>query len=147
MKTDFLYNFISRHRFAVLSTISLAGTPESALIGFAAAPDLRLIFDTVSTSRKYRNLLQNRSVSLVIGWDDEQTVQYEGRVIFQSGKEFNKMLDLYYSVFPNGKDRKKNWKDIVYFVVVPEWIRYSDFNVPTTIDETDFLVHKLKPTL
>ncbi len=143
MTTDFLYSFISEHRYAVLSTISEAGTPESALIYFAVAPDLRLIFDTVNTTRKYRNLLRNQSVSLVIGWDDEKTLQYEGRVIFQSGKEFKKMLDIYYQVFPEGRDRKKNWKDIAHFVIVPEWIRYSDFNIPPTFEERDFLQNRL----
>ncbi len=92
MKTDLLYKFISKHRYAVLSTVASDGTPESALVGFAVAPDLRIIFDTVTTSRKYKNLNLNHSVALVIGWDNEQTVQYEGRVVFQAGNEFNKML-------------------------------------------------------
>jgi uncharacterized pyridoxamine 5'-phosphate oxidase family protein len=144
MNTEFLYNFISRHRYAVLSTVSSMGFPESALIGFAVAPDLKLIFDTVSTSRKYPNLIQNHSVSLVIGWENEQTVQYEGKVIFQAGNEFNKMLRLYFQTFPKGKERHENWKDIAYFVIVPEWIRYCDLNDPQTIEEIDFLTYKLK---
>jgi uncharacterized pyridoxamine 5'-phosphate oxidase family protein len=110
------------------------------------APDLKLIFDTVSSSRKYKNLIQNQYVSLVIGWENEQTVQYEGRVIFQSGYEFNKMLGLYFQVFPEGKERSENWKDIAYFVIVPEWIRYSDFNGPLKIEEVDFLHHKINTT-
>ena len=142
MKTD-LYNFISKHRYAVLSTVASDGTPESALVGFAVAPDLRIIFDTVSTSRKYKNLNLNHSVAFVIGWDNEQTVQYEGRVVFQAGNEFNKMLKLYFRVFPDGKQRYEKWNDIAYFVVVPEWIRYSDFNDPPVIEETDFLPNKL----
>jgi uncharacterized pyridoxamine 5'-phosphate oxidase family protein len=144
MKTDFLYNYISKHRYATLCTVTPEGHPEAALIGFAVAPDLRLIFDTVSTSRKYINLIRNNSVALVIGWEDEQTVQYEGRVIFQAGNEFNKMLKLYFQVFPDGKERHENWNDIVYFVIVPEWIRYSDFKDPLTIEETDFLPNKIK---
>jgi uncharacterized pyridoxamine 5'-phosphate oxidase family protein len=143
MKSNFLYNFISKHRNAVLSTVASDGTPESALVGFAVAPDLRIIFDTVSTSRKYKNLNLNHSVAFVIGWDNEQTVQYEGRVVFQAGNEFNKMIKLYFRVFPDGKQRYEKWNDIAYFVVVPEWIRYSDFNDPPVIEETDFLPNKL----
>jgi uncharacterized pyridoxamine 5'-phosphate oxidase family protein len=146
MKTDFLYNFITRHHYAVLSTVSPNCLPESALVGFAVAPDLKLICDTVSTSRKYKNLIQNQYVSLVIGWENEQTVQYEGRVIFQSGNEFNKMLRIYFQVFPEGKERSENWKDIAYFIIVPEWIRFSDFNYPQKIEEIDFLQHKINTT-
>jgi uncharacterized pyridoxamine 5'-phosphate oxidase family protein len=138
MNKDFLYNFISKRKYAVLSTVTSKGKPEAALVGIAVAPDLRLIFDTVSTSRKYRNLTQNGAIALVIGWDNEQTIQYEGRVIVPEGIELDSMLELYFKVFPEGKERKKNWKDITYFVVIPEWIRYSEFSVPPIVEETDF---------
>lgn len=74
MKTEFLHNFISKHRYAVLSTVSADGQPEAALIGFAVASGFRLIIYTIRTSRKFTNLTQNRSVALAIGWDNEQTV-------------------------------------------------------------------------
>jgi uncharacterized pyridoxamine 5'-phosphate oxidase family protein len=144
MEKEFLYNFISKHKYAVLSTVSSDGLPEAALVGFAVAPDLRLIIDTVRTSRKFKNLTQNSRIALVIGWDNEQTLQYEGRVVFQAGKEFNKMLGLYLKAFPDAMEREKYWKDIAHFIVVPEWIRYSDFNDPPTIDETDFLPYRLR---
>lgn len=146
MKTEFLYNFISKRRYAVLSTVTAKGKPECALVGFAVAPDLRLIFDTVSTSRKFKNLSQNGSIAFVIGWDNEQTVQYEGRVVVPEGEELESMLELYFKVFPEGKERKMNWKDITYFVVMPEWIRYSEFTVPPIIEETDLTNVKLEPT-
>ena len=142
MKREFLYDFISKHRYAVLSTVDPEGNPEAALVGFAVAPDLKLIFDTVGSSRKYRNLKYNSSIALVIGWENEQTVQYEGRVITQAGKEFNTMMDLYLKVFADGRERFEKWKDVEYFVVVPDWIRYSDFNDPPVIEEMDFLSGK-----
>jgi uncharacterized pyridoxamine 5'-phosphate oxidase family protein len=144
MTTDFLYDFISRHRYAVMSSVSEEGNPESALVGFAVAPDLKIIFDTVFTSRKYKNLIQNSSIAMVIGWENEQTVQYEGRVIFQAGNEFNKMKKLYLKVYPEGREPREKWKDIAYFVVVPDWIRYSDYNEPQRIEEMNFLSDKLK---
>jgi len=142
MDKEFLYNFITKHRFAVLSTVSADGNPEAALVGFAVAPDLRLIIDTVRTSRKFANLRTNSTVALVIGWENEQTLQYEGRVIFQAGREFNKMMDLYLKAFPDAKKREQYWKDIAHFIVVPDWIRYSDFNDPPRIEELDFLTIK-----
>ena len=142
MDKEFLYNFITKHRFAVLSTVSADGNPEAALVGFAVAPDLRLIIDTVRTSRKFANLRTNSTVALVIGWENEQTLQYEGRVIFQAGREFNKMMDLYLKAFPDAQKREQYWKDIAHFIVVPDWIRYSDFNDPPRIEELDFLTIK-----
>lgn len=147
MNTEFLYNFISNRRYAVVSTVSSKGVPEAALVGFAVSPDLRLIFDTVSTSRKYKNLTQNGAIALVIGWDAEQTVQYEGRVRIPEGEEFDNMLGLYFDVFPDAKERKQEWKDITYFVVVPEWIRYSEFTVPPVIVETDFTNMNLRENI
>jgi hypothetical protein len=56
----------------------------------------------------------------VIGWDNEQTLQYEGRVVLQAGKEFNKMLELSINAFPEATEQEKYWKDIAHFIVVPE---------------------------
>ncbi|HWZ05127.1 MAG TPA: pyridoxamine 5'-phosphate oxidase family protein [Mucilaginibacter sp.] len=68
MTKEFLYNFIKQHTLAVISTSTRENTPEAALIGFAVSRELEIVFDTVKTSRKYKNLLQNPKVALVIGW-------------------------------------------------------------------------------
>jgi uncharacterized pyridoxamine 5'-phosphate oxidase family protein len=138
MNTEYLYNFISKQRYAVVASVTSKGDPQAALVGFAVAPDLKLIFDTVSTSRKYKNLTQNGAIALVIGWDAEQTIQYEGRVKIVEGNELDSMLEVYFNAFPDARDRKENWKDITYFVVMPQWIRYSEFKIPPIIEETDF---------
>src|SRR6478736_387842 len=113
MTKGFLYNFISKHKLAVLATSS-ENKPEAALVGFAITPDLEIIFDTVTTSRKYKNLLKNPAISFVIGWTNEQTVQYEGVARIPSDKELENLLPHYFKVFPDGIDRKENWKDLVY---------------------------------
>ena len=129
MNTELLYNFISKNKYAVLSTVTKDNLPEAALVGIAVTTDLQIIFDTVSTSRKYQNLIANPSIAFVIGWDSEQTIQYEGIAkIPTTAEEIDKLLEIYFKVFPDGKERKENWKDIAYFRVDPKWIRYSDFN-------------------
>jgi general stress protein 26 len=122
-----LYNFIRQHKHAVLSTVSQNNIPESALVGFIVTPNLKLFFDTVSDSRKYKNLLLNSHISFVIGWEDGQTLQYEGVAKIPNHRELEDLLNTYFEVFPDGKDRIKNWKNISYFCVEPKWIRYSDF--------------------
>lgn len=98
------------------------------MVGFAITPDLEIIFDTITTSRKYKNLLKNPAISFVFGWDTEQTVQYEGIAKVPTNNELEKLLPYYFKIFPDGIDRKKNWKDLAYFYVKPKWIRHSDFD-------------------
>lgn len=139
MTKEFLYNFIRQHKYAVLSTVSQNNMPESAVVGFVVTPDLKLFFDTVSDSRKYKNLTLNSNISFVIGWDNSLTLQYEGIAKIPNHKELDNLLQTYLEVFPDGIDRKKNWKNIAYFCVEPKWIRYSDFNKALpSIEETKY---------
>jgi general stress protein 26 len=75
MTREFIYDFIKQHDLAVISTLTKDNKPESALIGIAVSENLELIFDTIKTSRKYQNLINNPQVALVISWDNETTVQ------------------------------------------------------------------------
>jgi Pyridoxamine 5'-phosphate oxidase len=54
MTKEFLYDFIRKQKFAVLATVSPDSYPESVCVGIAVTRELKLIFDTVSDSRKYR---------------------------------------------------------------------------------------------
>ena len=138
MTTEFLYKYIIEHKYAVLSTVTKENLPEAALVGIAVTEDLKIIFDTVTTSRKFQNLNDNPAIAFVIGWDDEQTVQYEGIARIPSESELDELLKTYFDVFPEGVERKENWKDIAYFCVEPKWIRYSNFNQPGRIEELEF---------
>jgi hypothetical protein len=50
-KSD-LFHFVTQHKLGVLGSISPRGAPQSALVGIAVTPELEIIFDTVSSSRK-----------------------------------------------------------------------------------------------
>lgn len=122
-----LYAFLQQHDHAVLSTVSANCEPEAALVGVAATEKLELIFDTSSESRKYANLIANAKVALVLGWDQQTTLQYEGEARQLAGEEAARYKEVYFQCFPTGRERE-SWPDTVYFVVQPNWIRYSDFN-------------------
>ncbi len=139
MTADFMYDFLASHKLAVISSISKENVPQSALIGFAVAADLRIIFDTVTDSRKYQNLIANPNASLVIGWKDEKTVQFEGKAYIPEGTDLEELKKVYYHAYPDGWDRAAKWPNLTYFCVKPVWIRYSDFNTdPPQIVEMTF---------
>jgi general stress protein 26 len=135
MTKEFIYNFIKQNTLAVISTSSKENKPEAALIGIAISEDLAIIFDTVKSSRKYLNIMENQFVAMVIGWDDETTVQYEGKATILSGKESEYLKEIYFDVFKDGRQRANSWSDLVHFKISPSWIRYSNFNDPMVIEE------------
>ena len=139
MTKDFLYNLIRQNKFAVLATVSKDNKPQSACVGIAVTSELKLIFDTTSDSRKYNNLINHSNVSFVIGRENGQTIQYEGVAANLNKNTSSDILNTYFEVFPDGIDRKDNWKNIAYFIVEPKWIRFSDFNeITPRIEEMNF---------
>jgi pyridoxine/pyridoxamine 5'-phosphate oxidase len=135
MEQAALYEFIKQKRLGVVSSISADGEPQSALVGIAVTPQFEIIFDTTNTSRKYANLVANPACSFVVGWDGEQTVQFEGNAAQPAGTELARCQAIYFSVWPDGKARLA-WPGIAYFVVTPTWIRYSDYDRdPPLIEE------------
>lgn len=125
MDTSDLLAFLAGHRLAVLASVAEADQPEAALVGIAVTPALELVFDTVRSSRKYRNLQQRSKVAAVIGWDDERTVQYEGIARELQGEELAAYQTIYFTAFPEGRARL-GWPGICYFCIEPRWIRFSD---------------------
>ncbi|MBS1531290.1 MAG: pyridoxamine 5'-phosphate oxidase family protein [Bacteroidetes bacterium] len=139
MTNDLAYQFISRNKLAVVSTIDGSGKPESALVGIAVTPQLEIVFDTVKRSRKYENLLLHPHVAVVIGWDNETTVQYEGEAeLLANDSSSDHYREVYYAAWPDGRERAATWPGLVHFKISPRWLRYSNFNEPATIEELTF---------
>jgi hypothetical protein len=59
---------------------------------------------------------------------DERTAQYEGVADEPAGTELERLTEIYYAVYPDGRARR-NWAGLIYLRVRPTWIRYSDYNV------------------
>jgi hypothetical protein len=135
-----VYGFLLNHRLGVLGTICPTGAPQSALVGIAITEKLEIVFDTVWSSRKYPNLIANPKCSFTIGgWGSgEQTVQYEGEAEELEPPDLERFQQTYFNAWPDGPARM-TWPGIVYFVVRPTWIRYSDYDQrPPLIQEFDF---------
>jgi hypothetical protein len=129
-----LHAFISRHRYAVVSSVSDAGTPQSALVGIAVTNELEIVFDTLRSTRKYRNLIARPACSAVVG-SGEQTLQFEGVACEPVGDELVRYREIYFSAWPDGRERLDS-PGLTHLVLTPQWIRFSDFDrSPPTISE------------
>jgi general stress protein 26 len=136
---ELVYQFIHHHQLGVVSTTGNDGKPEAALVGIAVTGDLHIIFDTLKTSRKYQNILSNQHVAIVVGWDNEATLQYEGIAeVLGNDNAADNYRQTYYAAWPDGLERAETWPGLVHIKVTPKWIRYSNFNEPVVIKEMEF---------
>ena len=140
MRRAELLEHLRAHAFVVQASVSPDGVAQAAVIGIAVTDSLEIVFDSVDTTRKIRNLLMNPQIAFVIGgWmpGDERTIQYEGVADTPHGSELERLKTIYYARFPDGQ-QKVNWPGLIYVRVRPMWIRYSDFNQsPASIVELD----------
>src|SRR3989344_9398700 len=118
-------DFIKKHTIGVVSTVTPDNKPESAVVEFGETDSLEIIFDTLSESRKYKNVQTNNNVAFVIGWDEDVTVQYEGKAFELNGEELTKYKKIFFKKLPHARKWEKV-KGIKFFKIVPNWIRYSD---------------------
>jgi general stress protein 26 len=110
--------------------VSAQGGPQAAIVGFVVTDELELFFDTTETSRKVSNLRRDPRIAFAIGattGHDERTVQYEGVADEPAGDDLDRLKELYFESFPDGRQREA-CPGITYIRVRPTWIRYIDYN-------------------
>jgi len=130
MTRDDILQFMRHHRWAVQASVSQSGAPQAALIGVVVTDNFEVFFDTLGITRKVGNLRGNPKIAFVIGgWidGDERTVQYEGIADEPRGSELERLKEVYFGRFPDGRERV-TWPGLVYVRARPTWIWYSDFN-------------------
>src|SRR5262245_18066380 len=124
-----LLAFMRSERFAVQASVSRDYAAQAAVVGIAVSDDFEIVFDRLTDSRKATNLRENPSVAFVIGSTHdgvERTVQYEGVADTPSGDELRRVQEIYFDVFPDGRERL-HWKGLIHVRIKPLWIRYSNY--------------------
>jgi len=82
--------------------------------------------------------LPTLNCSLVFGWDNEQTLQYEGIAKEPTGHDLAHYQKIYFATWPECRTHL-TWPGITHFVIRRTWLRYSDFNQsPPLIAELAF---------
>jgi general stress protein 26 len=134
----YFYNFLNSHKLAVISTVNEDTMPESAVVGFGQTKALELVIGTDNSFRKYKNLKSNQKVSLVIGWDDGETIQFEGTARELQSDEIDMVKNTYWIKSPQAEAQYKN-PGQRYFLISPHWIRHTDLKTkPWTIREATY---------
>jgi hypothetical protein len=131
MRPEELLQFLREHRLGVEASVSPPLAAQAAVMGFAISDEFEIIFDTLDFTRKVANLRQNPRIAFVIGGllpGDERTAPYEGVADEPVGAELDRLTEIYYRVYPDGRARR-SWAGLIYVRVRPTWIRYSDYNV------------------
>lgn len=121
-----LVGFLRRYRLAVQASVAPDGAPQAAVVGFGVSDACEIVFDTLTTTRKYSNLAADPRIALVIGWEHEATAQIEGVVDFPAGDELARVREVYFAAYPDGRDRLA-WPGITHARVRPTWVRFSDY--------------------
>jgi len=134
MTLEEIFDIARSKRYLVVSTVNEAGKPEAALMGFALTQANEVVFDTLSTSRKAVNLMRNPATALVIGWDENVSLQIEGVARRPVGDDLASAKAAYFREWPDGRARE-NWPNIAYVVVQPKWIRYSNYSRAPVVEE------------
>ncbi len=136
-----ILTFVRRHSLGVQASVSADGRPQAAVVGFVATDGFEVVFDTLDATRKVANLRRMPRCAFVIGGmtaGDERTVQLEGITDEPAGADLDRLKELYFARFPDGRDRQQ-WPGLTYIRVRPHWVRFSDFNQsPPLIAELTF---------
>jgi hypothetical protein len=133
-----LLAFLRSRPFAVVSTVTPEGRAQSATVGVTVSDAFEVVFDTLSSTRKFRNLAQNSSIAITFGGLDagsSRTVQLDGDAELIENFERSALVAIYIRAFPDGIERQ-TWPGLVYYRVRPRWLRDSDYaQVPPRIVE------------
>jgi pyridoxine/pyridoxamine 5'-phosphate oxidase len=123
-KTQIVSTFLHQQKLAVVSSI-WEGKPQSAVVVISIKNDSEVLFNTPKTSRKYRNLKANPNTSLVIGWNEGITVQFEGVAEEVPSDEFEEYQKIHLTKNPEVA-QYAHLEGQCYFRIIPNWIRYAD---------------------
>ncbi|MCH7641273.1 pyridoxamine 5'-phosphate oxidase family protein [Patescibacteria group bacterium] len=112
----------------VISTVTLDGKPEAAVMVISQTDNFELIFQTPNDSRKYQNLKKNPNVAVAFGFDLEEfiTVQFEGIAREVKGDEIDECRKIHVAKNPKSADYAY-LPENKYFKVNPRWMTYLDF--------------------
>ena len=99
------YDFLKKHKFAILSTASKDASPWGAAIYYTVDKDLHFYFLTHTASKKYKNIQEHPQAAITVVDDNAQTtVQAAGKIKeVPMGDEQNEAYRMIIEIHPPGE--------------------------------------------
>ena len=120
----------------VVSSVNPQGNSESAIVGFSENDKFEIMIGTSKKSRKYQNILNNPSVSIVFGPLENQAVQYEGLAQLIEGEELAERKKIHFKKLPGAMKYESNLEQ-TYILIKPKWLRFVASG-PKNLGEMEF---------
>ncbi len=127
---------LQKSRLGVVSTVNADGGPESAFVYYTFDENLNIYFATKDSSRKFKNILQNKKVAFAMATENPpQTLQLEGEasVHSENGDQkhlFQELVGLATAKnFSAPIEQEAKTGGIQFLKITPSWIRLGNFEV------------------
>lgn len=127
--------FLESSKTCVIATVDDQGKPMAATVGFSHDENFEIIVATSEQTQKYKNILANPKVALVVGFELPYTVQYEGLAKVVTAEELGDRLTRHFEKVPAAK-KFAGTDDQKYILITPEWMRFSDMTKGPEVHET-----------
>lgn len=127
--------FLESSKTCVIATVDDQGKPMAATVGFSHDENFEIIVATSEQTQKYKNILANPRVALVVGFELPYTVQYEGLAKVVTAEELGYRLTRHFEKVPAAK-KFAGTDDQKYILITPEWMRFSDMTKGPEVHET-----------
>jgi predicted pyridoxine 5'-phosphate oxidase superfamily flavin-nucleotide-binding protein len=120
--------FLDTLPLCVLASLDGTGQPQAATVAFSQTDNLEFVVGTDESSRKALNIVNDDRVAVVV--TDPMlryTVQAEGTARKVTAEEFDAYAQRHFEKLPASAP----FRDVegqCYFVVTPQWLRFSDCN-------------------
>lgn len=121
-----LVAFVRRRGRAVLATRGPDGAPQAIPVELAVTDEAEFVLDTSRGSDPLRNMIAFPLVALVIGGDEEMTIQCEGTADVLAGDDRDRCLRAYFQQHPARRERALD-PDVTHVRVRPRSVRLSDY--------------------
>jgi general stress protein 26 len=123
MAGDEFIAFVRAAATGVVATVDREGNPEAALVGLGITDACELVFDSEATARKIANIACNPRVAVVVGWDDDVSLQIEGVAEVLSGAAREEYGGVYEAQLPSSRALQDGFAVVR---ITPRWLRYYD---------------------
>jgi len=129
--------FLHSHKHCVIASINHESKPQSAFVAFSSNDKLEIIVGTSNKSRKYKNIVNDPHVSVVVA-DESGGVQYEGVAYEVDNADVAGVMAQDFAQLPGSKKYREDSTQ-TWFHIKPTWIRYVQHGENDIIEEmTEF---------